>query len=125
MDRIRLMIADDEAEFRNLLESYFSNRPDFEVVGLAKDGAEALAGALQHKPEVLLCDINMPAMDGLQVTGELTQKLPECLVIILSGNDYDEFSKKALLAGARDFVSKPVELEAVATKIQQTVEKAK
>ena len=121
MDRIRLMIADDEAEFRNLLESYFGARPDFEVVGAAQNGTEALSGAKLLKPDILLCDINMPGMDGLAVTSELTRDLPECLVIILSGNDYDTFSKKAMLAGAKDYVSKPVELEAIAAKLQDTM----
>jgi pilus assembly protein CpaE len=67
----------------------------------------------------------MPVMDGLEVTQRLTVQLPSCLVIILSGNDYDAFSKRAMLAGAKDYVSKPVDLEAVTVKIIDTVAKAR
>ena len=67
---IRLMIADDEEHLRTLLECYFESRPEFEVVAVAKDGGEALALALEKRPQVLLCDITMPVMDGLAVTKE-------------------------------------------------------
>lgn len=117
MDRIRLMICDDELEFRSLLEAYFSCRPEFELVGAGKDGVEGLEIARATRPDMVLCDINMPRMDGLEVTKTLRAELPDTTVIILSGNDYDIFSKKAVEAGALDFVSKPVELEAVAEKL--------
>ena len=118
------MIADDEQEFHELFEAYFSLRPEFDLVRFASDGTEALAAALELKPDVLLCDCNMPGLNGLEVTSELSKQLPECIVIILSGNDYDEFSKKAMLAGARDYVSKPVELETIARKIIEVQTKA-
>src|SRR4051812_36448 len=98
MERIRLLIVDDELEFRTLLEAYFASRTEFEVVGLAEDGVRALELATLHKPDLLLCDINMPRMNGIQVTKQLTASMPEIQIVILSGNDYGEFSKKALEA---------------------------
>jgi pilus assembly protein CpaE len=124
VDRIRILLADDEAKFRELVRTYLASRPEFEIVAEAGDGSEAVAAALEHKPAVILCDVNMPVMDGLEVTQRLFAALPDAVILVVSGNEYDAFSKKAIAAGARDYVSKPVDLPQLAQKILDTLARA-
>jgi len=104
-----VLIADDQslvrAGFRLILES----QPDFAVIGEAPDGEQAVALARRHRPEVILMDIRMPRMDGLEATRQILQDgLSGCRIVILTTFDLDEYVYAALRAGACGFLLKDV-----------------
>ena len=105
----RVLIVDDQslvrAGFRLILES----QPDFAVIGEAPDGEQAVALARRHRPEVILMDIRMPRMDGLEATRQILQDgLSGCRIVILTTFDLDEYVYAALRAGACGFLLKDV-----------------
>ena len=105
----RVLIVDDQslvrAGFRLILES----QPDFAVIGEAPDGEQAVALARRHRPEVILMDIRMPRMDGLEATRQiLANGMSGCRIVILTTFDLDEYVYAALRAGACGFLLKDV-----------------
>lgn len=121
-----LLIADDEFELRNGLCKYFPwEEVGFEVVGHVENGRQALAFIENHPVDVLLCDIKMPVMDGLELAEELhTRRLP-VKVIFLSGYRSFEFAQKALALGVKDYIVKSTkfnELVNVFKKIRQDLD---
>jgi len=111
MAPIRVLVADDHALVRAGFRSILSDEDDIEVVGEAKDGAEAVAAAVRELPDVVLMDIRMPGMDGLQATRLITAhpRLAGTKVIVLTTFDLDEYVFGALKAGASAFLLKGVE----------------
>jgi DNA-binding NarL/FixJ family response regulator len=112
---IRVVVADDQALVRSGFTMLFSGEPDFEVVGEAGNGAEAVAFAASAHPDVILMDIRMPVMDGLEATRQITgdESLVSTRVLILTTFDLDEYVHEALRAGASGFLLKdtmPVDL---------------
>jgi len=103
---IRLLIADDHPVVRDGLTGMFSADPEFEVVGQAGDGAEAvrLAGLLQ--PDVILMDLRMPGMDGATAIGELTRRGNTARVLVLTTYDTDAYVVSAIEAGATGYLLK-------------------
>ncbi|HKV30555.1 MAG TPA: response regulator transcription factor [Candidatus Dormibacteraeota bacterium] len=104
-----VLIADDQslvrAGFRLILES----QPDFEVVGEAHDGEQAVALARRHHPNVVLMDVRMPRLDGLEATRQILKDgLSGCRIVILTTFDLDEYVYAALRAGACGFLLKDV-----------------
>ena len=104
-----MLIADDQslvrAGFRLILES----QPDFTVVGEAQDGAEAVALERRHHPDVVLMDIRMPRLDGLEATRQILEnRSSQCRVVMLTTFDLDEYVYAALKAGACGFLLKDV-----------------
>ncbi|HZU86407.1 MAG TPA: response regulator transcription factor, partial [Anaerolineaceae bacterium] len=97
---IRILLADDQELFRQALHTLLSVQPDFEVVGQAANGEEALRLAAQYRPHVVLMDLRMPVMDGVTSTQRLRVQLPECRVIVLTTFDHDEDVYEGLRAGA-------------------------
>jgi DNA-binding NarL/FixJ family response regulator len=112
---IRVLVVDDHALVRAGFRSVLSTEDDIEVVGEAKDGAEAVEMAIQHIPDVVLMDIRMPGMDGLEATRQMTAnpRLRETRVIALTTFDLDEHVFGALRAGASAFLLKGVEPRAL------------
>jgi DNA-binding NarL/FixJ family response regulator len=105
---IRVVVADDQALVRGGFTVLLSGEPDIEVVGEASNGAEAVALAASARPDVILMDVRMPVMDGLEATRRITTDptLASTRVVILTTFDLDEYVHEALRAGASGFLLK-------------------
>src|SRR5260221_10674056 len=114
MAKIRLLLADDHALVRASFKSFLNDFPDFEVVAEAGDGRQALKLVATHSPAVVLMDIAMPSLNGLEATRRIVKEHPDTRVIILSMHAGEEHVMQALDAGASGYVLKgaaPLELE--------------
>lgn len=119
---IRVLVADDHAILRDGIRSLLERQPDFEVVGEARDGQEALAQAQALLPDVVLMDLAMPGMDGLEATRRLRELLPQIKVLILTQHDNREYIAPALQAGAVGYVLKRAGGREVVNAIRQVYE---
>jgi pilus assembly protein CpaE len=124
-DRIRVLIVDDVAETRENLRKLLSFATDIEVVGAAGSGMEGLEMAKQFQPHIILMDINMPGMDGIAATEMILQKVPTTQVVMLSVQGESDYLRRAMLAGARDFLTKPPGGDELMTTIRQVYETGK
>jgi DNA-binding NarL/FixJ family response regulator len=104
--RVTVLIADDHSIFRSGLVSLLSLRRDFEVVGEAVDGRMAVEMAVRLKPDVVLMDLGMPVLNGLEATSRLARDLPGTKVLILSGHDNEEYIRTVLASGAGGYLLK-------------------
>jgi pilus assembly protein CpaE len=109
--RIRILIVDDVAESRDNVEKLLRFEPDVEVIGKAERGQQGIDMAVEQTPDVVLMDINMPDMDGIEATMEITTRVPSTAVIMMSVQDEPDVLRRAMLAGAREFLSKPFSLD--------------
>lgn len=109
MKRIQVLLVDDHALFRKGLAGLLKNEEAFEVVGEAGDGVEALEKARQLKPDIILMDISMPQMDGIEATRKIREVLPSTKVVILTILEEDERLFDAIKAGANGYVLKKVQ----------------
>jgi DNA-binding NarL/FixJ family response regulator len=103
---VRVVIADDQAFIRRGLRAVLSDEEDIEVCAEAIDGNDALAKSLEFRPDVIIMDLVMPRMDGLEATRLLRKALPRAKVLTLSQYDIPEMISEAEKAGASAFVSK-------------------
>jgi len=110
-DKIRVLIVDDHPIVRSGLQSLLMAESDIEVVGEAKDGGEAITQTEASHPQVVLMDISMPNMDGLDATRLIKQKYPEIHILVLSINRSDEYFFEMLRAGASGYVLKTAKTE--------------
>lgn len=106
-DKIRVLIVDDLPETRENVRKLLQFELDMEVVGQAANGAQAIEVARQHIPDVILMDINMPGVDGLSASRGILKINPETQIIIMSVQSEADYIRKAMMAGARDFLMKP------------------
>ena len=106
-EKFRVLIVDDIAETRENVRRMLQFDSTIEVVGTARTGREAIQLSQQAKPDVIVMDINMPDMDGITATQEIKKKSPYIQVVILSVQSDPSYMRKAMLAGARDFLTKP------------------
>jgi pilus assembly protein CpaE len=123
---IRLLIVDDIASTRENLQKLLSFEDDLEVVGTAGDGKQGLEEAHRLRPDIVLTDVNMPIMDGIQLTERLAQELPASPVIIMSVQGERDYLRRAMQAGAREYLIKPFshdELVAAIRRVHQLEEK--
>src|SRR5450631_3780117 len=104
--KLRILLADDHEIVRRGLRSLLEKREGWEVCGEASDGREAIEKALELKPDVVIVDIGMPNLNGLDTTRQLLQLDPHFKVIVLTITDSDQVIREALDAGARGFVLK-------------------
>ena len=104
---IRLLIVDDIQSTRDNLRKLLSFEDDIQVVGAAGDGKQGVEEAHRLQPDIVLTDVNMPLMDGIQLTEQLTQDLPGSPVIIMSVQGERDYLRRAMQAGAREFLIKP------------------
>jgi len=120
MDKIRLVIVDDSQETRNNIRQFLSFDKRFEVIAEAANGEEAIFIVKELKPDIVLMDINMPVMDGIRATEEISLNVPESTVIIMSVQGETEYVRKAMTAGARDFLCKPFDIDELSETIIKT-----
>ncbi len=106
-DKIRVVIVDDVSETRENVRKLLQFESDVDVVGLARTGKEAIQISQELNPDVVLMDINMPDMDGISATEAIRSKQPTVQVVILSVQSDQNYMRRAMLAGARDFLTKP------------------
>jgi pilus assembly protein CpaE len=106
-EKIRVMIVDDVSETRENVRKLLQFESDVEVVGVARTGKEAIQISQDLHPDVVLMDINMPDMDGISATEAIRAKQPAVQVVILSVQGDQNYMRRAMLAGARDFLTKP------------------
>ncbi|HRU95044.1 MAG TPA: response regulator transcription factor [Anaerolineae bacterium] len=106
MGRIRIVLVDDQAMFREGLRTLLTTQPDFEVVGEAANGGEALRLCATCQPEVVLMDLRMPVLDGVAATRQLHALYPDVRVIVLTTFDDDEDIFEGLRAGALGYLLK-------------------
>ncbi|HUH96421.1 MAG TPA: response regulator [Anaerolineales bacterium] len=106
-DKIRVLIVDDVADTRENVRKLLQFESDVDVVGAARSGKEGIQLSQELDPDVVLMDINMPDIDGISATESIRQKSPHTQVIILSVQNDQNYMRRAMLAGARDFLAKP------------------
>lgn len=105
---IKILLADDSKDARQLLRELIELETKIEVIGEAEDGAEAVEKTIKLKPDVVLMDINMPVLDGIQATEKISIASPKTAVIMCSVQGENEYLRKSMAAGAREFIVKPV-----------------
>ncbi len=113
MHPIRVLIADDYALFRQGLASLLAAESDFEVVGEAADGREAVEIAREVKPDVIVMDVSMPVMDGLEATRRITAETPDAKIVILTASDGETRLIEALESGAQGYLPLKIEPNAL------------
>lgn len=111
MDAIRIFIADDHTLFRDGLRALFDSLDDIELVGEAADGEIAVSGAAESQPDVILMDIQMPGVNGIEATRQIVATSPHIGVIVVSMLEDDESVFAAMRAGARGYVLKGADQE--------------
>jgi pilus assembly protein CpaE len=124
-EKIRLLIVDDIAETRVNLRKLLMFDESVEVIGEAENGEEAVAQALALIPDIVLMDINMPVMDGIQATASILAEQPRIGVVILSVQGEREYLQKAMAAGARDYLVKPPSGDELVNTIQRVFARRK
>jgi DNA-binding NarL/FixJ family response regulator len=117
--RIRVMAVDDHALFRRGLISLLEEMPEFFVTGEASNGQEALERIEEAQPDVLLLDINMPVMDGIQAIEAIRKVRPEQKILMLTISQNDDDLIDAIVAGANGYLLKNTEPEVLRSTIQQ------
>jgi DNA-binding NarL/FixJ family response regulator len=115
---IRVVIADDQELVREGLRMMLEAESDIEVVGEAGDGNEALAAARTHDPDVLLMDVRMPELDGLEATARLVKSGARARILVLTTFDLDEYVYRAMKGGASGFLLKDATREQLAGAVR-------
>jgi pilus assembly protein CpaE len=124
MEKIKILIADDIEETRRVIKKLLNLEKElFEVVGEAGDGEQVLELIPKVKPDVVLMDINMPLLNGLEATEKITSEFPSIIVIIMSVQTENEYLKKAMFHGAKEYINKPFNYDSLVNTIKATYEK--
>ncbi len=108
---ITILLVDDIPETRENIKKLLAFEPDFKVIGAAANGREGVEMAKELRPDIIIMDINMPDMDGLQAANQITKAVPTAGVIMMSVQTDTDYIRKAMLAGARNFLAKPVNMD--------------
>jgi len=126
MKKIRILIADDVVETIQVIRKILSlDEEVFEIVGEANNGEEAIKQIPKVKPDIILMDINMPILNGLEATEIITSKYPNVSVIIMSVQGENEYLKKAMFYGAKEYIIKPFNYDNLTETIKMTYERYK
>jgi pilus assembly protein CpaE len=118
-DKIRVVIADDIAETRENIKRLLQFDPTVEIVGTARSGKEVIELTSQLNPDVIIMDINMPDMDGIVATETVRRILPYTQVIILSIQNDPNYLRRAMVVGARDFLTKPPSIDDLVAAVKR------
>ena len=105
-DKIKIILADDHRIFRKGLKSLLSEKSNIEILAEADNGAEALEAAMKYRPKIVIMDIGMPKMDGIEATRQIRERLPDTEVVILSMHAKKAYIDQVLKAGAKGYVLK-------------------
>jgi len=119
---IRILICDDQEVVREGLRVILNSAPGLEVVGMAQDGAEALDLIPQTTPDLVLMDLKMPGMNGIQATRQIRNHYPQVRVLVLTTYDADEWVFDAIRSGAAGYLLKDTPREALIAAVKGTVE---
>ena len=122
---IRLVLVDDQPSVRQGLRMRLTLEPDITVIGEASSGREAMTLVQQHAPDIVLMDVEMPEMDGIQAAAALRASTPQSAVVMLSIHDDGSTRARAQAAGASAFVTKSGAIEVLLATIRQTAEHRK
>jgi DNA-binding NarL/FixJ family response regulator len=101
-----VLLADEQSLFREAVKAVLSSEPDIEVVAEARDGLQAISEAERVRPDVALLDANLPNCDGIRATRQITERVPACRVIVVTGQDDERVLVEALDAGADGYLTK-------------------
>lgn len=115
---IRLLLVDDQSLLRQGLASLLATEQDFDVVGQASNGLEAVSAAEALRPDVILMDIRMPVMDGIEATRQIHERFPASKVLVLTTFDDDEYIVQVMDAGAAGYLLKNSPIEHLAQAIR-------
>ncbi|HXF81956.1 MAG TPA: response regulator transcription factor [bacterium] len=115
---IRLLVVEDEGILRTTLAELLGRIPELQVVASAANGRDALIEALAHRPDVILTDLKMPVMDGIELTRAVREQLPQSAVVVLTAFDDDDNLFAALKAGALGYVFKDASLEEIVAAVR-------
>jgi pilus assembly protein CpaE len=118
-EKTTVIVVDDTEESREMILRMLQFDSSLEVIGGARSGLEAIDLAQRVKPDVIVMDINMPDMDGIAATEAIRKKVPYIQVIILSVQNDSNYMRQAMLAGARDFLSKPPQIEELINAVKR------
>src|SRR3981189_431568 len=120
-DAIRVLICDDHALFRRGLIMVLESEEGIDVVAEAEDGEEAIIKAEESAPDVVLMDVRMPRMSGIEATRAIADAVPSAKILMLTGSDEEEDLYEAVKAGATGYLLKEISIEEVANAIRAVV----
>jgi two-component system response regulator NreC len=118
----RIVIAEDHTILREGLRALLSSKPDFEVVGEAEDGRDAIRCVVSEKPDVMLLDLSMPRMSGLEAIKEIKRQSPETKIVVLTVHKTEEYILATLEAGADGYVLKDATHSELVLAIMNTLQ---
>ena len=109
MEKLKILLVDDQILFAESLKTFLVNyAPDIEVLGISQNGKEACDFVQNKKPDIILMDVHMPVMDGVEAVKNIKANFPEIKIIMLSTYDEDEYVRSALLSGASGYLLKDI-----------------
>lgn len=120
-DKTKVLIVDNSLDFAEILSSYIEGLDDFFVVGISENGLDALSQIVEYHPQIILLDLIMPVMDGLEVLERISRMPPDIKpeTIIISAVGKKEIVKRALDLGARHYFIKPFDMDILVSCLQQ------
>lgn len=121
-EKIKVLLVDDVEETRVNIKKLFFFAPDIQVVGEGANGLEAIQLAISLKPDLILMDINMPVMDGIEAIEKISWEAPFCSVIVMSVQGEQEYLKRAMMAGAREYLVKPFSSDELISTVRRVYE---
>ena len=119
---ITVLLVDDHEVVRSGVSAFLASQPDFEVVGEAKSGTEAVNLALKHVPDVVLMDLVMAKMDGVEATRQVKAVSPRTKIVVLTSYHQDEYIFPALQAGAISYILKDVKMDELAAALRRAAQ---
>jgi pilus assembly protein CpaE len=121
-ETIRVLIVDDIPETRENLKKMLYFESDMEIVGTASSGEEAIELSKTTKPHIVLMDINMPGLDGIAASEEITREVPFAQIVMMSVQSEADYLRRSMLAGARDFLTKPFTMDELISTVRRVYE---